>query len=268
MARILVVDDNRTNLDLMVYLLEAFGHIATGHIDPLAALDPAQHVSYDLILCDVLMPKVDGFEFARRIKSNPRRAAVPVIAVTALAMVGDRDRVLAAGFDGYIAKPIEPELFVSQVDAYLAPSLRAPGRTSAVSQPGTQPQYKQGGPVVLVVDDVQVNLDVVTDVLRPFGYRVDEARSVQEGLAKIALRTPAIILSDVHMPHEGGLELLKAVKEDAGLRGIPFLFLSSTAWQTAEKLLGIKLGAHKFLLRPIDPELLLAEVKSALANRN
>lgn len=267
MAHILVVDDNRTNLDLMVYLLEAFGHVPTGHVNPLAALDPAQNVSYDLILCDILMPGIDGYEFARRLKNNPRRASVPVVAVTALAMVGDRERVLAAGFDGYIAKPIEPEMFVSQVDAYLPVSLRSAGRTNEASQTATQPEYEQGGPVVLIVDDIQTNLDVIIGALRPLGYRVLEARSVQEALRKIAHTQPALILSDVHMPEEDGFELLKAVKADPELRGIPFLFLSSTAWQTSEKLLGISLGAAKFLLRPIDPETLIEEVTRALASR-
>ena len=66
----------------------------------------------NLIICDVQLPVMDGLEVARHVKSDPVLRTIPLVAVTALAMVGDRDRVLAAGFDGYIAKPINPETFV------------------------------------------------------------------------------------------------------------------------------------------------------------
>ena len=116
-ARILVVDDNAPNLELMLYLLRAYGHDVHGVSDGLAAWAATQSEKYDLILTDVLMPGIDGYELARRLSAEPKRAHL--IAVTALAMVGDRDRLIAAGFDGYIAKPIEPRAFVSQIESYL-----------------------------------------------------------------------------------------------------------------------------------------------------
>jgi two-component system cell cycle response regulator len=68
---------------------------------------------------DILMPGIDGYELARRMKSDPRLKRTPLVAVTALAMSGDRERVAAAGFDGYITKPIEPQTFVFQLRAFL-----------------------------------------------------------------------------------------------------------------------------------------------------
>ena len=73
----------------------------------------------DLIICDVQLPDIDGFEVARRLKRDPELRPIPLVAVTALAMVGDRDRVLAAGFDGYLAKPIDPEMFARQIEDFL-----------------------------------------------------------------------------------------------------------------------------------------------------
>ncbi len=119
MARILVVDDNRANLDLMIYLLRAFGHEPTGAANGAAALEAAQGGEFALVLSDVLMPEMDGYELARRLKSDPRLAPTPVIAVTALVMPADRERIDAAGFDGCVAKPIDPQLFVAQIEAYL-----------------------------------------------------------------------------------------------------------------------------------------------------
>jgi len=119
MASILVIDDNAANLDLMLYLLRHFGHTPEGQIDGLSGYAAVKRGAFDLILCDILMPGIDGYEFARRCKSDPGLRATPLVAVTALAMAGDRERVVEAGFDGYIGKPIEPETFVSQVEHFL-----------------------------------------------------------------------------------------------------------------------------------------------------
>jgi two-component system, cell cycle response regulator len=136
MARILVIEDNPANLDLMTYLLSAFGHTPLVAHDGAEGWEAAQREVPDVVLCDVQLPKVDGFEVARRIKSHPELRETPLVAVTALAMVGDRDRMLAAGFDGYISKPIIPETFVSQVEMFLDPA-RPP--SPALAQPTVAP---------------------------------------------------------------------------------------------------------------------------------
>ncbi len=121
-GRILVVDDNSANLDLMLYLLRAFGHEAEGCSDGLAGFDAVRKGTYALVLTDILMPGIDGYEFARRCKADARLASTPLVAVTALAMDGDRKRIASVGFDGYISKPIDPHTFVSQIETYLKPS--------------------------------------------------------------------------------------------------------------------------------------------------
>jgi CheY-like chemotaxis protein len=118
-ASILVIDDNEANLELMLYLLRAFGHAADGRSDGLTGLEAAQSGSYALVLCDILMPGIDGYAFARRFKADLSLSATPLVAVTALAMPDDRERVAAAGFDGYIGKPIDPQIFVKQVEDFL-----------------------------------------------------------------------------------------------------------------------------------------------------
>lgn len=118
--RILVVDDNATNLDLVLYLLRAFGYRAEGVGDGIAGLTAARSGSFALVLTDVLMPGIDGYELARRLKANEGLASIPLVAVTALAMPEDHERIMRAGFDGYISKPIDPQTFVSQVESYLS----------------------------------------------------------------------------------------------------------------------------------------------------
>jgi two-component system cell cycle response regulator len=119
MPRILIIDDNRANLDLMLYLLRAFGYDAVGHSDGLAGYEAAKTDDFALVLTDILMPGIDGYEIARRMKGDARLAAIPLIAVTALAMTSDRERIEGAGFDGYITKPIEPATFVAQIERHL-----------------------------------------------------------------------------------------------------------------------------------------------------
>ncbi len=127
MARILVIEDNAPNLELMSYLLQAFGHAVITATDGEVGEEIARDRLPELVLCDVQLSGIDGFEFARRLKNHPPCSRIPVVAVTAFAMVGDRDKVLASGFDGYIAKPIVPETFVEQAEAFLGGAARAGG---------------------------------------------------------------------------------------------------------------------------------------------
>src|SRR6266853_1753259 len=101
MQRVLVIEDNPPNLELMLYLLKAFGLEAEGSSTALDGIAKAEARAFDLFLCDIQLPDLNGVEVARRLKQ--RHPGKPVVAVTALAMIGDQERLLASGFDGYIA---------------------------------------------------------------------------------------------------------------------------------------------------------------------
>lgn len=129
-ARILIIEDNPNNLELMAYLLTAFGYkpmMAKAGIEGVAL---ALRERPDLILCDVHLPGLDGYAVVSALRKEPALAQVPIIASTAMAMTGDREKLIAAGFDGYIAKPIEPETLVAQLEAYLPKTMPAPEHTS------------------------------------------------------------------------------------------------------------------------------------------
>ena len=125
MASILIIEDNETNMQLMAYLLRAFGHHVREAVDGKSGLAAAERDRPDLILCDLQMPGMDGYEVLRLVKLDPNLLPIPIVAVTAYAMVGDREKVLEAGFDGYIPKPINPEIFLGQVEEFLPPEKRA-----------------------------------------------------------------------------------------------------------------------------------------------
>lgn len=116
---ILLVEDTRHNMDLMLYLLRAGGYSAREATIGAAALEAIAQQAPDLVILDIHLPDLDGFEVLHRVRSGPAARAT-VVAVTALSMVGDRDRLLGAGFDGYISKPLEPRTFVSEMEVHLA----------------------------------------------------------------------------------------------------------------------------------------------------
>jgi two-component system cell cycle response regulator len=263
-ARLLVVDDNRSNLDLMLYLLRAFGHQAEGVNDGLAGIEAARQAEFDAILVDILMPGIDGYEFARRFKADPLRAETPLIAVTALAMVGDRERILSAGFSGYITKPIDPQVFVGEVESYLPQRLRT-AKGHAETQAKAAGAAPPSGPIVLAVDDIAANLELIRAALEPFGYRIVDARSVDEAIELLDRVRPAIVLCDLHMPRRDGFDLIMRVRADPVLAELPFIFISSTSWHTADRRRGLELGAQKFLMRPIEPAKLRAEIEQLIA---
>lgn len=120
-ARILVIEDNPANLELMTYLLNAFGHTTIVARDGEEGVEAALREIPDLILCDIAMPKLDGYGVVKRLRAEPGLTGVPLIAVTASAMTGDRAKVIATGFDGYISKPITPETFVAEIETWLHP---------------------------------------------------------------------------------------------------------------------------------------------------
>jgi two-component system cell cycle response regulator DivK len=123
-TRVLVIEDHPPSLDLVRYLLVSMGYEALVAEDGLSGLALAEAEIPDLVICDIQMPGLDGYQLLARLRANARLASIPVVAVTAFSMVGDRRRILEAGFEGYIPKPIIPEAFVAQVTAYLPPERR------------------------------------------------------------------------------------------------------------------------------------------------
>jgi CheY-like chemotaxis protein len=119
-ARILIVDDNPMNLKLARLLVLSLGHEADVADGAASALRRLEGTAPDAILVDLQMPDVDGLELTRRLKRDPRTAHIPVIALTAAAMAGDRERAFAAGCDGFIPKPLDTRRFGDAIAPYLS----------------------------------------------------------------------------------------------------------------------------------------------------
>ena len=266
MARMLVIEDNPANLELMAYLLTAFGHTPLLAADGEQGLAAARRELPDLIVCDMQLPRMDGYAIVRQLREWPETRAIPVIAVTALAMVGDRDRIIAQGFDGYISKPIIPETFVAQVENYLDPAqyvaFALPDMTPTTPEAATPPAQTRGS--ILVVDDSPVNRELMRSILDPSGYTVIVAADVSEALALAREYQPDLIVSDLHMPDQSGFDLIRALKADPQLRALKIIIHSVTVMSEQDRRDALALGALKFLTRPIDPQVMLAEIEACL----
>jgi two-component system cell cycle response regulator DivK len=115
MARILIVEDNAANMKLATFILETAGHVVSSAIDAEAGLTLARQGCPDLILMDIQLPGMDGLQATAILKGDETTRAIPVIALTALAMKGDEERIRAAGCDGYIAKPLAYKDFLATI---------------------------------------------------------------------------------------------------------------------------------------------------------
>jgi two-component system cell cycle response regulator DivK len=118
-ARILVIEDNEKNLYLVTFILEKCGYRVLQARDGQTGIRLARESTPDLILLDIQLPVMDGYAVAREMMKDPELRGIPIVAVTSYAMVGDRERALAAGCRGYIEKPINPATFVPEIEQYL-----------------------------------------------------------------------------------------------------------------------------------------------------
>lgn len=116
--RILLIEDNEQNRYLATFLLEQRGYAVIAARDGIRGIRSAQECGPVMILLDIQLPRMDGYAVARALRRIDALAKVPIIAVTSYAMVGDREKCLAAGCDGYIEKPIAPETFVDEIEAF------------------------------------------------------------------------------------------------------------------------------------------------------
>ena len=119
MKKVLVAEDDPASRELIREVLDGRGYEVIEACDGAEALEKIEQLTPDLVLLDIQMPVLDGYAVLRRVRESPRFAAVPVLAVTAYAMREDREKVLGAGFNGYITKPIDPKVLRSDIERFL-----------------------------------------------------------------------------------------------------------------------------------------------------
>lgn len=128
---VLIVEDDSDNMDIYTTVLEFAGYRVIQSTDGVSAVHTAVSELPDLILMDIAMPRMDGLEATRTMRRNPSLASVPIVALTAFALEGDRERVMEAGCSAYLTKPAEPRAVVAEVKRWLDRPRSAPSHTAA-----------------------------------------------------------------------------------------------------------------------------------------
>jgi len=139
-ARILIIENHPDNQKLMAFLLERSGYCVVVANTGEAGIEAASNAQFDLILCDICMPGIDGYEVARRLKATPHLRRTPLVAVTAMIHPGDHEQALAAGFDGYVAKATAPQHFIQQVQSFLLFKATSPEESAPEAVPAENPE--------------------------------------------------------------------------------------------------------------------------------
>jgi two-component system cell cycle response regulator len=269
-ARILIVEDTPHNLQLMTYLLESHGHTVVAANTGEQGIELARTARPDLVVMDLQLPGLDGYEALTALRTTSDLAAVPVVAVTSFAMVGDRDRALSAGFDHYMAKPIDPETFTEEINGRLPEQLRGSRPVPAGTEPAPTTDLpasgldRHQGADILVLDDSLINQTLLRSMLEPHGYHVRTAFTVEQAITAAEDALPDLVLSDIHVGQQTGAELLSHVRRVPLLAVVPFAFITATAdWQSPP----LDGGTTRIIRRPIEPAALLNEVEALLNRR-
>lgn len=126
--KVLVIEDNKQNMYMITYLLESYGYEVIQSFSGKDGISNAKEKKPDVILLDIQLPEMDGYTIAHELKKNEELKSTPIIAVTSYAMPGDKEKAMEAGAIGYIEKPINPDTFVSQMEAFLPTHLIQRGK--------------------------------------------------------------------------------------------------------------------------------------------
>jgi DNA-binding response OmpR family regulator len=271
MTKILLVEDNELNQDMLSRRLTRRGFEVVFATDGATGVSMASSERPDLILMDMSLPIMDGWEATQSIKANPHTASIPIIALTAHAMVGDRDKAMAAGCDDYDTKPVELARLLQKIDALLTTAVQ---KKAVESSPSVSPaplpaqldipqlpdttEYQ-----ILIVDDNDMNRDMLSRRLKRVGYGVLTAEDGESGLALLQEQRVDLILLDIMMPGISGLEVLQRIRQSHSQVQLPIIM--ATAKDESEEIVrAFELGANDYVTKPIDLPVLLARIKMHL----
>lgn len=260
LPRVLIVDDSPANLKLARIALEGSNLDLCTASDGEEAEQRLRDFQPQVVLMDLQLPGIDGYDLARRIKSNAKTAHIRVVAVTAYAMPGDRERALAAGCDEYITKPLDPLALPTVVKTELAETSDAASerrRDSAATRSSRAPQRSR--PLVLVIEDNPASRKLIRVTLESEGCTVHEAADARSALDWLESHSPRLILQDLVLPDLDGLKLLRRIRNLPHTSEVPVLCLSGfrARMDAARALVD---GFAALLLKPVDPIELLDTV--------
>jgi two-component system cell cycle response regulator len=274
-ARVLVVDDILPN----VKLLEA--KLSSEYFDVITAMSgpegimKAETMSPDIILLDVMMPGMDGFEVCQRLKSNPATSNIPIVMVTALTDATDRVRGLEVGADDFLTKPVNDIALMARVRSLVRLKMTVDEwrtRENTSSQFGfatskntiISEAYEKAR--VLIIEDKDFESEKFVDTLSRDEDIVMAVRSGEQGIALAQQNDFDVIILSINLASEDGLRLCSHLRSNERTRAVPILIVSE---ETDIKRIAqaLEIGAHDYILRPVDRNEMLARVHTQIRRK-
>jgi CheY-like chemotaxis protein len=242
-------------------------------IDGEAGLEAAKTMSPDLILMDMSLPGLDGWEATRLLKAEPAYKSIPIIALTAHAMASDRDKAIQAGCDDYDTKPVEINRLLAKIEKWLstlpavAPPIAATPAAAPVEEaapPLTAPPAPIASGKVLIVEDNEMNRDMLSRRLTRRGYEVVIAIDGEQGVSAAKAHKPDLILMDMSLPGLNGWEATKLIRADESTRKIPIIALTAHA-MAADREKAIESGCDDYDTKPVEINRLLGKIDKLIS---
>src|SRR6516162_1998973 len=273
-ARVLVVDDVSANVKLLEARLSAEYFDVVTAMSGEQALAICERAECDLVLLDVMMPDLDGFEVYRRLKTNPATHHIPVIMVTALDQPADRVRGLEAGADDFLTKPIPELALIARVRSLarlkmITDELRMRALTSrdiGIQSPEREAVADTGrGGHVLIVDDRPSSYERIAATLAE-EHIVDIEANPNEALFRATEGNYDLVIVSLELENFDALRLCSQLRSLDRTRSVPILAVTEPE-NNARMLRGLEIGVNDYLMRPIDKNELLARARSQVRKR-
>ncbi|HEY7998733.1 MAG TPA: PleD family two-component system response regulator [Pseudolabrys sp.] len=273
-ARVLVVDDVPTNVKLLEARLSAEYFDVITADNGLEALAVCERAECDIVLLDVMMPDMDGFEVCRKLKSNPATHHIPVVMVTALDQPSDRVRGLEAGADDFLTKPVTDVALVSRVRSLarlkmVTDELRLRALTSkeiGIESPEREAVAETGrNGRILIVDDRESSYERIVRTLS-VEHTVGVENNPADALFNAAEGNYDLLIVSLDLKDFDGLRLCSQVRSLERTRGVPILAVAE-ADNNARLVRGLEIGVNDYLIRPIDKNEMLARVRTQIKKK-
>lgn len=274
-ARILIVDDDPRNLKLMAGMLAGKTYQMMTATDGSEALKLVEQDRPDLILLDVMMPGLNGYDVTRRIKSNPATQSIPIILVTALDSSEDKVMGLEAGAEEFLTKPvnaveiearIRSMLKLKQYRDQLAIRTESESPIQTVQSIPEGVAEKETRSRVLVVEDDEKDLKLLLNHLENPSYDLDTARNGQDAIQKMVTNPYDLVILDILLPRIDGFEICRRIKQMEETQDTQVVLITCLK-DLENKIKGVELGADDYLMKPVDPRELQARVKVLLKKK-
>src|SRR5471030_2807827 len=273
-ARVLVVDDVPANVKLLEARLSAeYFDVATAYSGS-EALALCERAECDIVLLDVMMPDMDGFEVCRKLKSNPATHHIPVVMVTALDQPSDRVKGLEAGADDFLTKPVTDVALVSRVRSLarlkmVTDELRMRAHTAkeiGIQSPEKEAVTETGrNGKILIVDDRKNSYDRIVATLST-EHSVDVESDPAEALFHAAEGNYDLAIVSLGLQNFDGIRLCSQIRSLERTRGVPILAVAEA--DNNERLVrGLEIGVNDYLIRPIDKNEMLARVRTQIKKK-